>query len=108
MTYFSIQEITFVFQCGPTLTKDSNKDYRCTLSISVISLYFIITSENRRVSHYIITHRNGQYQIGDQTFNDLPEIVEFYKRHFLDTTTLTEPVCAYYFQAFGLMLFTSE
>ncbi|XP_057297692.1 crk-like protein [Hydractinia symbiolongicarpus] len=53
--------------------------------------YVLSVSENRKVSHYIITHRNNQYQIGDQTFDDLPEIVEFYKRHFLDTTTLVEP-----------------
>ena len=44
------------------------------------------------MSHYLITPHNGQYQLGDQTFNDLPEIVEFYKRHFLDTTTLVEAV----------------
>jgi len=53
--------------------------------------YVLSVSENKKVSHYIITNRDGQYQIGDQTFNDLPEIVEFYKRHFLDTTTLVEP-----------------
>lgn len=52
--------------------------------------YVLSVSENRKVSHYIITQRNGQYQIGDQTFNDLPEIVDFYRRHFLDTTTLVE------------------
>lgn len=50
------------------------------------------SSENRKVSHYIITQRNGQYQIGDQTFSDLPEIVDYYRRHFLDTTTLVEAV----------------
>jgi len=55
-------------------------------------IYFLFSSENRRVSHYIITHRNGQYHIGDQSFYDLTEIVEFYKRHFLDTTTLVEAV----------------
>eukprot|EP00111_Clytia_hemisphaerica_P002042 TCONS_00005760-protein len=53
--------------------------------------YVLSVSENRKVSHYIITNRQGQYHIGDQVFNDLPDIVEFYKRHFLDTTTLVEP-----------------
>lgn len=53
--------------------------------------YVLSVSENNRVSHYIITQRNGQFHIGDQVFNDLPEIVEFYKKHFLDTTTLVEP-----------------
>ncbi|XP_065654136.1 crk-like protein isoform X2 [Hydra vulgaris] len=52
--------------------------------------YVLSVSENNKVSHYIITNKSSQYQIGDQTFNDLPEIVEFYKRHFLDTTTLVE------------------
>lgn len=52
--------------------------------------YVLSVSENRKVSHYIITQRNGQYQIGDQTFSDLPEIVDYYRRHFLDTTTLVE------------------
>ena len=54
--------------------------------------YLSCFSENRKVSHYIITNQNGQYQIGAQTFNDLPEIVDFYRRHFLDTTTLVEAV----------------
>lgn len=52
--------------------------------------YVLSVSENHKVSHYIITQRNGQYQIGDQTFSNLPEIVDFYRRHFLDTTTLVE------------------
>jgi len=52
--------------------------------------YVLSVSENRKVCHYIITQRNGQFQIGEQTFNDLAEIVDFYRRHFLDTTTLVE------------------
>ena len=32
------------------------------------------------------------YLIGDQTFPDLPSVIEFYKKHFLDTTTLIEVV----------------
>ena len=32
------------------------------------------------------------YLIGDQSFHDLPSVIEFYKKHFLDTTTLTEVV----------------
>ena len=30
--------------------------------------------------------------IGDQSFQDLFSVIEFYKKHFLDTTTLTEAV----------------
>ncbi|XP_065901648.1 crk-like protein [Dysidea avara] len=52
--------------------------------------YVLSVSENSRVSHYIITRRGGQYVIGDQTFEDIPQVIEFYRRHFLDTTTLTE------------------
>ena len=34
--------------------------------------------------------------IGDQTFTELPAVIEFYRKHFLDTTTLTEHVSSYY------------
>lgn len=30
--------------------------------------------------------------IGDQTFTELPAVIDFYRKHFLDTTTLTEHV----------------
>ena len=49
-------------------------------------------SENSKVSHYIISRRGGLYLIGDQSFHELPEVIDFYKKHFLDTTTLTECV----------------
>lgn len=32
------------------------------------------------------------FQIGDQEFETLPALLEFYKIHYLDTTTLIEPV----------------
>ncbi|XP_065192958.1 crk-like protein isoform X2 [Sycon ciliatum] len=41
-------------------------------------------------SHYIINHRGNLYIIGDQTFMSLPEVIEFYHDHYLDTTVLTE------------------
>ena len=53
-----------------------------------------LCSENSKVSHYIITRRAGLYVIGDQTFDTIPAVIEFYRRHFLDTTTLTEIVGA--------------
>ena len=34
--------------------------------------------------------------IGDQTFTELPAVIEFYRKHFLDTTTLTEHVSILY------------
>lgn len=52
--------------------------------------YVLSVSENSKVSHYIITRRAGLYVIGDQTFDTIPAVIEFYRRHFLDTTTLTE------------------
>eukprot|EP00112_Aurelia_sp_Birch-Aquarium-sp1_P010274 Seg2200.2 transcript_id=Seg2200.2/GoldUCD/mRNA.D3Y31 product="Crk-like protein" protein_id=Seg2200.2/GoldUCD/D3Y31 len=55
--------------------------------------YVLSVREVGKVSHYIINFKrnSGVYKIGDQTFDDLPSIVEFYKKHFLDTTTLVEP-----------------
>ena len=64
---------------------------RCNVSFDVI-LYCYLYSENSKVSHYIITRRAGLYVIGDQTFDTIPAVIEFYRRHFLDTTTLTEIV----------------
>ena len=34
------------------------------------------------------------FKIGEQRFADIPSIIEFYKKHTLDTTALTEPVSA--------------
>lgn len=33
-----------------------------------------------------------RFQIGDQEFDALPSLLEFYKIHYLDTTTLIEPI----------------
>ncbi len=60
-------------------------------------------SENSKVSHYIISRRGGMYLIGDQSFEELPEVIEFYKKHFLDTTTLTE--CVSYFGSLHVLKF---
>lgn len=65
--------------------------------------YVLSVSENSRVSHYIINSvsNNRQsgtglsapwFRIGDQEFEALPALLEFYKIHYLDTTTLIEPV----------------
>ena len=64
-------------------------------------LYYLFHyREIGKVSHYIINYRNKTYKIGDQTFDDLPSIVEFYKKHFLDTTTLQEPVSTLFMNLF--------
>ena len=62
--------------------------FRCMVKHYSLSFY----SENNKVSHYIISRRGPLYLIGDQSFQDLPSVIEFYKKHFLDTTTLTEVV----------------
>lgn len=36
----------------------------------------------------------SRFRIGDQEFDTLPSLLEFYKIHYLDTTTLIEPVTA--------------
>lgn len=47
------------------------------------------------MSHYIInkTQQKDQprYKIGDNFFNNLPELLSFYKVHYLDTTPLIRP-----------------
>lgn len=65
--------------------------------------YVLSVSENSKVSHYIINsisnnRQSGSgsaspwFRIGDQEFEALPVLLEFYKIHYLDTTTLIEPV----------------
>ncbi|EMP24433.1 Serine/threonine-protein phosphatase 4 catalytic subunit B [Chelonia mydas] len=46
------------------------------------------------VSHYIINSLPGRLKIGDQEFEGLPALLDFYRVHYLDTTTLVVPVCA--------------
>lgn len=51
--------------------------------------------EDTKVSHYIINKIQQAdqivYRIGDQSFVDLPELLAFYKLHYLDTTPLRRP-----------------
>ncbi|XP_072209985.1 adapter molecule crk isoform X4 [Excalfactoria chinensis] len=73
--------------------------------------FVLSVSESSRVSHYIVNslgpaggRRAGgegpgapglnptRFRIGDQEFDSLPSLLEFYKIHYLDTTTLIEPV----------------
>ncbi|XP_077979364.1 crk-like protein [Glandiceps talaboti] len=57
--------------------------------------YVLSVSENAKVSHYIINREKNipiqRFKIGDQVFDDLVSLIEFYKIHYLDTTTLVEP-----------------
>ncbi|XP_051965833.1 adapter molecule crk-like [Xyrauchen texanus] len=72
-------------------------------SITIPGDYVLSVSENSKVSHYIInsiSSSNRQsgpglaplFRIGDQEFDALPALLEFYKIHYLDTTTLIEPI----------------
>ncbi|KAF3848166.1 hypothetical protein F7725_021194 [Dissostichus mawsoni] len=65
--------------------------------------YVLSVSENSKVSHYIINsisnnRQSGsglahpRFRIGDQEFEALAALLEFYKIHYLDTTTLIEPI----------------
>jgi len=55
--------------------------------------YVLSVSENGRVSQYIVKRQSdNSYTIGDQNFADLPQLLEFYRVHYLDTTTLVSPV----------------
>ncbi|CAL1571163.1 unnamed protein product [Knipowitschia caucasica] len=65
--------------------------------------YVLSVSENSKVSHYIINRISNnrqsgpglnvqRFRIGDQEFEALPSLLEFYKIHYLDTTTLIEPI----------------
>nr|XP_061818753.1 adapter molecule crk-like [Nerophis lumbriciformis] len=66
--------------------------------------YVLSVSENSKVSHYIINSiannnrlsnsglASPRFRIGDQEFDALPSLLEFYKIHYLDTTTLIEPI----------------
>lgn len=60
----------------------------------VIKFHFSFR-EDSKVSHYIInkTQQKDQprYKIGDNFFNNLPELLSFYKVHYLDTTPLIRP-----------------
>jgi len=53
--------------------------------------------EDNRVSHYIINKvqqpdNQVRFRIGDQSFRDVPTLLEHYKTVFLDTTTLKRPI----------------
>lgn len=71
---------------GVFLVRDSN---------TIIGDYVLCVREDSKVSHYIINkipqNELTVYRIGDQSFSDLPELLAFYKLHYLDTTPLRRP-----------------
>lgn len=64
-------------------------------STTILGDYVLCVREDTKVSHYIINKvQQGDqivYRIGDQSFQDLPELLAFYKLHYLDTTPLRRP-----------------
>lgn len=75
---------------GVFLVRDSN---------TITGDYVLCVKENTKVSHYIINKVVQQhmplqavYRIGDNAFDNLPQLLEFYKIHYLDTTVLIRPV----------------
>ncbi|GFO26836.1 adapter molecule crk-like protein [Plakobranchus ocellatus] len=58
--------------------------------------YVLCVKEDAKVSHYIINRKPSsegttRFKIGDKDFADIPSLLNFYKTHYLDTTTLIKP-----------------
>ncbi|XP_015602308.1 adapter molecule Crk [Cephus cinctus] len=64
-------------------------------STSIHGDFVLCVREDSKVSHYIINKiQQGdqiRYRIGDQMFPDIPNLLAFYKLHYLDTTPLIRP-----------------
>ncbi|XP_053690563.1 adapter molecule Crk [Sabethes cyaneus] len=65
-------------------------------STTISGDFVLCVREDCKVSHYIINKIPGadeccMFRIGDQTFADLPDLLTFYKLHYLDTTPLRRP-----------------
>lgn len=60
-------------------------------STTSVGDFVLSVSENNKVSHYIIEVKKEKYHIGELHFQSLTAVIEFYKVHYLDTTTLTRP-----------------
>lgn len=63
--------------------------------------FVLCVREDSKVSHYIINKiplgdNCFEFRIGDQTFSDLPDLLTFYKLHYLDTTPLRRPAIRRY------------
>lgn len=82
-------------------------------STTILGDYVLCVREDTKVSHYIINKiQQGDqvvFRIGDQSFSDMPELLGFYKLHYLDTTPLRRPamkkqekvICKFDFEGSG-------
>lgn len=65
-------------------------------STSIRGDFVLCVKEDTRISHYIINKIQAggmvKYRIGDHEFASLPELLQFYQTHYLDSTTLVRPV----------------
>lgn len=62
-------------------------------STSSVGDFVMSVSERGYTSHYKIGRiSDNQYVIGDQTFRNLPDVIEYYQRHLLEHTTLSAPL----------------
>ncbi|XP_013784079.1 adapter molecule Crk-like isoform X1 [Limulus polyphemus] len=65
-------------------------------SSTIIGDLVLCVREDNKVSHYIVNKiQEGdqvRYKIGENSFPDVPCLLNFYKLHYLDTTPLTTPV----------------
>ncbi|XP_076450980.1 adapter molecule Crk-like [Babylonia areolata] len=57
--------------------------------------FVLCVKEDDKVSHYIINRvqANGvaRFKIGEIEFDNIPNLLKFYRSHYLDTTTLIKP-----------------
>ncbi|XP_056645918.1 adapter molecule Crk [Diorhabda carinulata] len=64
-------------------------------SATCLGDYVLCVKEDSKVSHYIINKTQLQdqprYKIGDNFFKNIPDLLCFYKVHYLDTTPLIRP-----------------
>ncbi|XP_071099778.1 adapter molecule Crk-like [Haliotis cracherodii] len=64
-------------------------------SRSIRGDFVLCVREDMKVSHYIINRiqvgNQTRFRIGDQEFPDIPSLLNFYKTHYLDSTSLIKP-----------------
>lgn len=61
-------------------------------SIRVPGDLVLTVSEPPKIKHYLVTKIQTQFKIGDQIFDTMGELLQFYTRHKLDTATLKIPM----------------
>ncbi|EAT41873.1 AAEL006523-PA [Aedes aegypti] len=75
-------------------------------STTIVGDFVLCVREDSKVSHYIINKIHSaddcsMFRIGDQTFSDFPDLLTFYKLHYLDTTPLRRPAIRRYEKVIG-------